>query len=245
MPTSSELTRLTAIATLSFALMLAPSLFHTGGDVAEATTKKQCQAKAQGCGNRCHKNAGYKPGMSRQQFDQAFNEEVSCNNRTCGPQLNNCLANASDGSKKSAVKTNSSITSTPTRPGLLETSTSFSTTGPAATGAPIGGAAPGGGAAPVGGSVLRWVPKNVGASSATAPAATEERAFPAVSKRRRSAPTPGDRVTCPPPATPPAPQGRERGRRRRQARAARTAPAPGPRRERAPDRRSLPGRAGR
>jgi hypothetical protein len=150
MPTSFELTRLTAIAILSFALMLAPSLFHTGGDVAEATTKKQCQSKAQGCANRCHKNAGFKPGMSREQFDKAFNQEASCLNRTCGPQLNNCLANASDGSKKSAVKTGSSVTFTPTRPGLLETGPGFSTTAPAATGSPIGG-----GAAPAAGPMLR------------------------------------------------------------------------------------------
>ena len=131
-------THFTAFAMLPSALTLAPSVLGTG--IAEARTISQCFSRHRACGDRCLNKAGFDVPMEKIKAGSKEQKALAaCNARTCDPQFNSCVANASDSKKPtSASNPGSPVTSTPTRSGLLETTPGLTPTGPAATGSPAG-----------------------------------------------------------------------------------------------------------
>lgn len=86
------MTRCAALAALTFALTLAPSL--SGGDLAEARAVKQktCSQKYFECYARCQQRAieKYGPTSGSDPKNKAVIETNNCDKRTCLPQLRNC-----------------------------------------------------------------------------------------------------------------------------------------------------------
>ena len=85
------MTRCAALAALTLALTLAPSL--SGGDIAEARAvkPKSCDQKYLDCVGRCADSANKKAGVTHSN-DKTAMEASNCTKRTCDPQLRNCLA---------------------------------------------------------------------------------------------------------------------------------------------------------
>jgi hypothetical protein len=86
----------TSFATLVVALTLAPSLFRTSGEVAEAKEKATCRDKFQSCSNRCWSAAekGFPGDLAKQ--NDALDR---CQTRTCTPPRKNCYAAAKEKEK--------------------------------------------------------------------------------------------------------------------------------------------------
>lgn len=85
------MTRCAALAALTLALTLTPSL--SGGDIAEARPVKQktCDQKYFDCIARCNQSAIEKYGGSVGVPGKTNTEANNCEKRTCMPQLKKCL----------------------------------------------------------------------------------------------------------------------------------------------------------
>jgi hypothetical protein len=90
------LPRFTAGIALTVALVLAPTVFPSGGDNAEARTRAQCDSRYLACNVRCGDRAANKYGQGTKKQEIEAN---NCNTRTCNPQRNSCLENATDTKK--------------------------------------------------------------------------------------------------------------------------------------------------
>jgi hypothetical protein len=97
------MTRCAAVAALTLALTLAPSL--RGGDIAEARAVKEktCLQKYFDCVGRCNQRAidKYGPTDGNDPKHKTVIEANNCERRTCMPQWNNCEAAAKKKSTKS------------------------------------------------------------------------------------------------------------------------------------------------
>lgn len=87
---------------LAATLALAPTMFPSGSDIAEARTVSQCMDRYFACTNRCGKAAIDKYGEVKQGTPEAKANE-NCINRTCEHQKKSCVANASDAKPSKAV----------------------------------------------------------------------------------------------------------------------------------------------
>jgi hypothetical protein len=86
----------TAGIAVTVALVLAPTVFPGGGDVAEARTMLQCADRHLACSIRCYERAAAKYGQGTKKTTEAAQ---SCDTRTCANQYKTCVANASDAKK--------------------------------------------------------------------------------------------------------------------------------------------------
>src|SRR5262245_57088498 len=119
--------RICVIVTVSLFATFVGSL-----DVADARTARQCESRQQTCSLNCFNKAN-KKGTDAQ---KVVLDWMDCNNRTCDPQYNSCMKDASDSNSKLADPGTGSRERPPR--GLLEPSSGFSRQTPSATGTPLG-----------------------------------------------------------------------------------------------------------